>query len=59
MRNLYYTNTLNNIDELKKLCAEYSKKLPNVRFYYNEDDMEEDPVSEIGYAAINVDYKGA
>ena len=59
MRNLYYTNTLNNIDELKKLCDEYSKKLPNVRFYYVEDDTEEDPVSEIGYAAINVDYKGA
>lgn len=59
MRNLYLTNTLNNIDELKKLCDEYSKKLPNVRFYYVEDDAEEDPVSEIGYAAINIDYKGA
>jgi hypothetical protein len=56
MRNLYYTNTLNNINELKKLCDEYSKKLPNVRFYYNEDDTDEDPVSEIGYAATNVDY---
>lgn len=59
MRNLYYTNTLNNIDELRKLCGEYSKKLPNVRFYYNEDDMEEDPVSEIGYEATNVDYEDA
>lgn len=58
MRNLYYTNTLNNIDELKKLCDEYSKKLPNVRFYYVEDeaDVDEDPVSEIGYVATNVEY---
>jgi hypothetical protein len=39
---------------LKKLCADYSKKLPNVAFYYYEDDADEDPVSEIGYTAINV-----
>jgi hypothetical protein len=57
MRNLYLTNTLNNVDDLKKLCDEYSKKLPNVRFYYYEDDMDEDPVSEIGYVATNTEYK--
>lgn len=59
MRNLYYTDTLTNVDELKKLCAEYSKKLPNVTFYYYEDDAEDDPISEIGYTAINADYRGA
>lgn len=56
MRHLYYTSSLNNTEELKKLCAEYSKKLPNVSFYYFEDDAEEDAVSEIGYVAVNVDY---
>lgn len=53
MRNLYLTNTLDNADKLKKLCDEYSKKLPNVRFYCYEDDIDEDPVSEIGYVATN------
>lgn len=56
MRHLYYTISLNNTEELKKLCDEYSKKLPNVSFYYFEDDAEEDAVSEVGYVAVNVDY---
>jgi hypothetical protein len=55
MRNIYHADTLTNVDELKKLCDEYSKKLPNVTFYYCEDE----PVSEIGYTAVNVDYKSA
>jgi hypothetical protein len=55
MRNIYHTDTLNNVDILKRLCDEYSKKLPSVRFYYCEDD----PVSEIGYEATNVDYEDA
>lgn len=51
-RKLYYTR-LNNITELEKLCAEYSKKLPNVEFYFTDDQDEE--VSEIGYAATKVE----
>jgi hypothetical protein len=58
MRNIYHTAVLNNVDILKRLCDEYSKKLPNVKFYYYEDDFDEDAVSEIGYTAINADYKG-
>ena len=47
-RYLYYTR-LANVTELEKLCKEYSKKLPNVEFYFY-DDIEDD-VSEIGYVA--------
>lgn len=47
-RKLYYTR-LNNVAELEKLCEEYSKKLPNVEFYFYDDEDEE--TSEIGYVA--------
>lgn len=48
-RYLYYVNSLNNTNLVKDLCAIGSSKIPNANFYYTEDDMEEDPVSEIGY----------
>jgi hypothetical protein len=48
-RKLYYIR-LNDTTLLEKLCAEYSKKLPNVEFYFYDDEDEE--VSEIGYTAI-------
>lgn len=47
-RKLYYIR-LNDAAGLEKLCAEYSKKLPNVEFYFYDDEDEE--VSEIGYVA--------
>ena len=47
-RKLYYAR-LNNVAELEKLCEEYSKKLPNVEFYFYDDEDEE--TSEIGYVA--------
>jgi hypothetical protein len=47
-RKLYYIR-LNDTTLLEKLCAEYSKKLPNVEFYFYDDEDEE--VSEIGYTA--------
>lgn len=47
-RYLYYTRLLNT-DELEKLCDEYSMKLPNVDFYFFDD--EEDEISEIGFVA--------
>lgn len=47
-RKLYYIR-LNDTILLEKLCAEYSKKLPNVEFYFYDDEDEE--VSEIGYTA--------
>ena len=55
-RYLYYINSLNNLADLKKLCSDYSKKLPNVEFYYYEDEGV-DGVSEIGYTATNTDYE--
>ncbi len=48
-RYLYYSATLENTAQLEKLCIEYSKKLPNVEFYFVEDEDLE--VSEIGYTA--------
>ena len=57
MRKLFYGAELKNSYELGELCAVYSKKLPNVEFYYYEDDFLEDSVSEIGYTATNPDYK--
>ena len=48
-RYLYYANSLNNTNLVKDLCAIGSSKIPNANFYYTEDEMEEDPVSEIGY----------
>lgn len=56
-RNIYYTDKLNNSSKLEKLCDDYSKKLPNVVFYYTEDDFFEDPVSQIGYEATNPDFE--
>jgi hypothetical protein len=47
-RCLYYTR-LNNTELLSKLCDEYNMKLPNVEFYFYDDEDEE--VSEIGYTA--------
>ena len=55
-RYMYYTDKLNSSADLERLCAEYSSKLPNVVFYYTEDDFFGDAVSEIGYEATNVDY---
>lgn len=46
-RYLYYSDTLNNSNKLEKLCDDYSKKLPNVEFYYVEDE----DICEIGYLA--------
>lgn len=48
-RYLYYSNGLNNTSLIKNLCDVGSSKIPNANFYYTEDDMEEEPVSEIGY----------
>jgi hypothetical protein len=56
-RYMYYTDKLNGSADLERLCNEYSSKLPNVEFYYFEDDFLEDPVSEIGYNATNPDYE--
>jgi hypothetical protein len=57
MRNLFYSDTLANVDKLGKLCVEYSKKLPNVEFYYFEDNdsFVGNGVSEIGYTATNTE----
>ena len=55
-RYLYYTGKLNDSTRLAKLCDEYSRKLPNVVFYYTEDDFLDDPISEIGYEATNVNW---
>lgn len=55
-RYLYYTSKLNDSTRLAKLCDEYSRKLPNVVFYYTEDDFLDDPISEIGYEATNVNW---
>lgn len=46
-RYLYYSDTLNNSNKLEKLCDDYSKKLPNIEFYYVEDE----DICEIGYLA--------
>jgi hypothetical protein len=46
-RYLYHKDTLENTAQLDKLCDDYSKKLPNVEFYWSEDEG----VSEIGYIA--------
>lgn len=48
-RYLYYGNSLNNTKLIKDLCDVGSSKIPNSNFYYTEDDMEDEPVSEIGY----------
>ena len=55
-RYLYYTDKLNDSTRLEKLCDEYSRKLPDVAFYYTEDDFLDDPISEIGYEATNVNW---
>ncbi len=47
-RKLYYAR-LANVAKLEKLCDVYSKKLPNIEFYFFDD--EEAEVSEIGYIA--------
>jgi hypothetical protein len=48
-RYLYYKE-LNNKDLVEELCTKYSARLPDVKFYYIEDDVFEDSsVSEIGY----------
>lgn len=47
-RNIYYVR-LANTAKLEKLCTIYSTKLPNVEFYFVDDDEAE--VSEIGYTA--------
>jgi hypothetical protein len=57
MRKLFTSDVLVNVDKLEKLCYEYSKKLPNVEFYYYADDFLEEPISEIGYNATNPDYE--
>ncbi len=49
-RYMYYKNSLDNTEELKKLCDEYSSRLPGVAFYFVEDDVDpDDAVSEIGF----------
>ena len=56
-RYLYY-GRLQNIPELEKLCKRFSEILPNVAFYFDDDDIEEDegvPVSEIGFVATRKD----
>lgn len=45
-RYLYYSE-LENIEELEKLCTEYSKKLLGVYFYFVNDEE----ISEIGFVA--------
>lgn len=62
-RYLYHTDKLNNEDDLKTLCDEYSKKLPGVTFYCSVDAEEE--LCELGYEAskqveeskLNEDYE--
>lgn len=46
-RYLYYSDKLSNTKKLDTLCKDYSKKLPNIEFYWYEDNEEE--ISEIGY----------
>ena len=46
-RYLYYDNSVDNIDLVDELCEKYSTD--NCQFYVFEDDVKEDPVSEIGY----------
>lgn len=46
-RYLYHETNLPNVTEVEKLCAEYSKKLPNITFYCIDDEY----CSEIGYVA--------
>lgn len=50
-RYLYHYRILNNVDKVKQLCDEYSKKLPNVKYYYSIDETVDDEVCEIGYIA--------
>ncbi len=50
-RFLYYSSELKNTAKLKKLCDQYSNKLPNVSFYFVEREDDFDPISEIGYTA--------
>ncbi len=51
-RYLYYSSSLNNTKKLKRLCDQYSSKLPNVSFYFLEREDDFEPISEIGYTAV-------
>jgi hypothetical protein len=50
-RYLYSNYELNNVEELDRLCNEYSTKLPNVEFYFSGYEDEGTEVYEIGYIA--------
>lgn len=50
-RYLYFNYELNNVEELERLCNEYSTKLPNVEFYFSAYEDDDDEVYEIGYIA--------
>lgn len=50
-RYLYYSNSVANTNQVKKLCDKYSTDV--CKFYVVEDDAEEDPVSEIGYTLVS------
>lgn len=50
-RYLYHFRMLNNVAKVEQLCKEYSKKLPNVEFYFSVPEHGDDEVCEIGYTA--------
>jgi hypothetical protein len=50
-RYLYHFRMLNNVAKVEQLCKEYSKKLPNVEFYFSVPEDGDDEVCEIGYIA--------
>jgi hypothetical protein len=50
-RYLYHFRMLNNVAKVEQLCKEYSKKLPNVEFYFSAPEDGDDEVCEIGYTA--------
>jgi hypothetical protein len=50
-RYLYHFRMLNNVAKVEQLCDEYSKKLPNVKYYYSVYEDGDDEVCEIGYIA--------
>lgn len=50
-RYLYHFRMLNDVAKVEQLCKEYSKKLPNVEFYFSVPEDGDDEVCEIGYTA--------
>jgi hypothetical protein len=55
-RYLYHKSTINNVTRVEQLCDEYSKKLPNVEFYFYMPEDGDYEVCEIGYTATRAEY---